>query len=153
MSGPGIDYGGGMTNRDPDTGIRYGVISQHSVMQAWADSSEADYGKPTCPECGNGLVHFDESIAGDWEGNRGCNDYMCTACEAIYDSADAYSDEPLGWSVDDGEYKLVDCLDSDVMVLQSPYYTFAPFCSPCVPGAGNLDDAPEIAGAADVSGE
>jgi hypothetical protein len=27
------------------------------------------------------------------------------------------------------------------MVTDSPFYTFAQFCSPCVPGAGNLDNA------------
>ena len=31
MSGPGIDYGHGKTNIDLKTGIRYGIISQHSV--------------------------------------------------------------------------------------------------------------------------
>jgi hypothetical protein len=36
----GIDYGNGMTNKDRDTGIRYGVISQNDVLQAWADSSD-----------------------------------------------------------------------------------------------------------------
>lgn len=49
----GIDYGNGMTNVDVSTGIRYGVISIHEVLQVWADSSEADYGEPTCPKCGN----------------------------------------------------------------------------------------------------
>jgi hypothetical protein len=29
------------------------------------------------------------------------------------------------------------------MVLKSPYYTYANYCSPCVPGAGNLDDIVE----------
>ena len=40
----GIDYGMGMTNRDHENGIHYGVISQHEVLQAWADSSEPYYG-------------------------------------------------------------------------------------------------------------
>jgi hypothetical protein len=26
------------------------------------------------------------------------------------------------------------------MVVKSPFYTYAQFCSPCVPGAGNLDN-------------
>jgi hypothetical protein len=30
------------------------------------------------------------------------------------------------------------------MLLRSPYYTYAQFCSPCVPGAGNLDAAVDI---------
>src|SRR5690606_21275898 len=36
-------------------------------------------------------------------------------------------------------YKITGCLDFDLFVLNSPYFTFAQFCSPCVPGAGNLD--------------
>jgi len=135
----GIDYGMGRTNIDVKTGIRYGVISQHSVSQAWCDSSEADYGEPNCPECGGELKDFDESIAGDWEGNRGCNDYMCIACEAIYDSCDAFGEEPQGFSFSGDGYELVDCLDSDIMVLKSPYYTRAVFCSPCVPGACSIE--------------
>jgi hypothetical protein len=102
----GIDYGMGLTNIDHATGIRYGVISQHSVLQAWCDSAEAIY-----PE-------FD---GGDMD-----------------EGADA---EPEGWTYEGDGYQLVDCLDSDIMVLKSPYYTHAPFCSPCVPGAGNLEQA------------
>lgn len=49
--GAGIDYGFGTTNRDPATGMRYGVISQHGVSQAWRDSAEPDYGAATCPDC------------------------------------------------------------------------------------------------------
>jgi hypothetical protein len=37
----GIDYGRGLTNIDKDTGIRYGVIHNGEVLQAWCDSSEA----------------------------------------------------------------------------------------------------------------
>ena len=48
----GIDYGMGTVNVDRTNGIRYGVISQHSVVQAWADSAESEYGEPTCPERG-----------------------------------------------------------------------------------------------------
>lgn len=39
----GIDWGGGVTNIDVKTGIRYGVINQKEVLQAWCDSSEPDF--------------------------------------------------------------------------------------------------------------
>ena len=55
MAQPGIDYGCGMVNVDHATGIRYGVISQGSVLQAWADSAEPDYGEASCPKCGNAV--------------------------------------------------------------------------------------------------
>ena len=104
----GIDYGLGRTNINHETGIRYGVISQYSVMQAWADSAE-----PVYPENDQ-----DETDVNDFA-------------------------EPIGWEYKDEGYILTDCLDSDIMVLESPYYMNALYCSPCVPGAGNLDDADE----------
>jgi len=109
-----IDYGCGKINIDLETGIRFGVISQRSILQAWADSSEGDY---PCGDC-------DCDTADEW------ND-----CDA----------EPNGYSFEGDGYKMTSCLDNDVMVIESPFYTHAPFCSPCVPGAGNLDDAAHAA--------
>lgn len=139
----GIDYGMGKTNVDRETGIRYGVISQHSVLQAWAESAEADYGVPTCPKCGNTAKDIGDADLPDidkWECDGGA-DYACEHCQYVFDSAEAFGDEPNGYTLDDGEYQATDCLDSDVMILKAPYYTFAQYCSPCVPGAGNLDCA------------
>lgn len=138
----GIDYGMGRTNIDRATGIRYGVISSHSVMQAWADSSEADYGDPTCPKCGNTATNSaelpEESEA--WEiADHGCSDYGCKKCKYIFDSCEAFGEEPQGWHCTDPDYEAVDCLDSDIMILKSPYYTKAVFCSPCVPGACSIE--------------
>lgn len=108
MSYVGIDYGSlQCTNRDLITGIHYGVISQHSVLQAWCDSAEPIYPEPELDEDG-------EPIEDDFG-------------------------EAIGWEFSGEGYELTDCLDSDIFVLKSPYYTFAQFCSPCVPGAGNLD--------------
>jgi hypothetical protein len=142
----GIDYGLGQTNIDTRTRIRYGVISQHSVGQAWYDSAEADYGPATCPQCGNEATDdltdaYDDETGEAYE-NDG-RDYACHTCKRTFWSDEAFGDEPTGWSLDDGEYKAIDCLDSEIMIISSPYYTFAPFCSPCVPGAGNLDSARE----------
>lgn len=55
---------------------------------------------------------------------------------------DAYSMADCGdrdWLYEGDGYKLTNCLQSDVMVLASPYFTYAQFCSPCVPSACNLD--------------
>lgn len=105
----GIDYGRGKTNIDTATGIRYGVISMHSVGQALYEAQEFEY---------------------DYEVGEGDSDDLAFA-------------EPTGWHVDQDGHKITDCLDNDAMVMKSPYYTFAPFCSPCVPGAGDLNNARE----------
>ena len=145
MNYVGIDYGMGSTNRDPSNGIRYGVISQNRILQAWADSAEPDYGEPTCPKCGNTVQDATNYESDEWESYRkdGCADYACEACEHTLDSQDCFGGEPNGWNYSGDGYEMVDCLDSDVMILKSPFYTFAQFCSPCVPGAGNLDNAME----------
>ena len=101
----GIDYSlpNSTVNRDSKTGIRYGVISQNAVLQAWADSAEAEY---------NADLDEDELTVAD----------------------------PDYWYVDDGTYVAYQKSDSsDICIILSPYYTYAQFCSPCVPGACNLD--------------
>lgn len=138
----GIDYGMGKTNIDTATGIRYGVISFHDILQAWADSSEGYYGEPTCPKCGASVA--DTSGHGDDEYEQyrhGCSDYVCHTCKHTLDSQEVYAEEALGWSYDGDGYQAESCLDSDVIVTLSPYYTYGPFCSPCVPGAVNLNSA------------
>lgn len=136
----GIDYGLGRTNIDHVTGIRYGAISQHDVIQAWGDSSEPVYGDPACPKCGDSVADTSGHGDNDYDQyGRGCADYVCHTCKHTLDSADVFPEEPLGWSYSGDGYRLVDCLDSDIMILDSPYYTYAEFCSPCVPGAGNLN--------------
>lgn len=78
----GIDYGRGLTNIDTETGIRYGVISQNEVLQAWADSSEPDYG---CDECE------------EWEKDEDCN----LECSPL--SFDYVADGYIATCGDDGD--------------------------------------------------
>lgn len=137
----GIDYGFGSTNRDPETGIRYGVIPQNDVLQAWVDSSEGDYGEPHCPKCGNEAVAIDaegvpdfDDMGDDWDA-EGC-EYACLMCKHTFDHDQAFGDEPLAFTLDDGEYQATqDGDDCDIFILKSPYYTRAQYCSPCAPGA------------------
>ena len=134
-----IDYGNGKINIDLESGIRFGVISQNSILQIWADSSEGDYGDPRCPDCGS---QFPDAP----------NIEDCGVCGA---SMDDWGDgvEALSYSFEGDGYKMTSCLDSDVMVLKSPFFTYAPFCSPCVPGAGNLDSAADNARATSLEYE
>ncbi len=137
----GIDYSGpGATcNRDAETGIRYGIIPVADVCQAWYDSSEPDYGPPTCGECGQALVKYDEnkhSFGAAAFAEDG--DYACECCELTVSSDNAYSDEAQGSTLDDGEYSAFEDSGGDVWVVKSPFYTHAQFCSPCAPGACHL---------------
>jgi len=135
---PGIDYGMGQSNIDKTNGIRFGVISQHSIHPDLIDTFEADYGKPHCRKCGNEAVEYDEEKHSEYQEDFGCSDYACESCERIFDSSDAFGEEPLGHSLDDGEYKATMGADGDIFLLKSPFYTHAQFCSPCAPGAGHL---------------
>ena len=121
----GIDYGGGITNINLTTGIRYGVIPMHEVTQAWCDGSTPDYGTPCCPDCGTELAE-DAS--------------ECPGCGAECDVSECYGDEPLSHTYDKEGYKAVGGSDGDIFVIESPYYTRAAFCSPCAPGACYLTD-------------
>ncbi len=134
---PGTDYGNRTSNIDKETGIRYGVISQHTVGEFWYSDAEADYGKPTCPECGGEVLESsDEKVP---EEDSCDKDYYCPQCKTSFYSDSCFCDEPIGWSYEDDKYTLTDCLDNDIFVLKSPYFTYAQFCSPCVPGGCNLD--------------
>lgn len=75
---------------------------------------------------------------------------MHKVTQAWADSSEIYIPEDLedgedfeadfhDYYVKNDEYNIITCLDSDLMILKSPYYTFCNECSPCVPNAGNLD--------------
>jgi hypothetical protein len=143
----GIDYGLGVTNIDHENGIRFGVIHQNEVLQAWAHSSEADYGEPHCPKCGN-AVHFSDDEERDTTPNyesyevlhHACGDYACDSCRVLFDGEDALCDEPLAYNLDNGEYTATQGSDGDIFITKSPYFTRAQFCSPCAPGACYLTE-------------
>jgi rubredoxin len=126
--GTGIDYGGGITNIDTKTGIRYGVICQNEVLQAWADSSEAYYGNPDdveCPKCGmcTSAENWGDSVE-------------CLKCGNVFEAELGDFAEPISFFLDDGEL-IAECFeDGDIFITASPYYTTCEFCSPCAPGAG-----------------
>lgn len=148
MSGPGIDYGLGQTNIDKETGIRFGVISQHTVGAAWYEGAEPDYGTPQCPKCNESVVESNTVNTNPEEDDfpkyhdRGCKDYVCTNCKHYLDSSNVFPEEPHGWFVKDGEYEAVSGFDNtEIFITKSPYFTYASFCSPCAPGAGNLNSA------------
>ena len=134
----GIDYGLGLTNvsdvkiEGSVEVIRYGVISQNEVLQAWCEGSEPYYGNPHCPECG---AELDSDI---------CDGHECECGYTIdWVGEECYGDEPDYWFIDDGEYKAWSDSYGDIFITKSPYYTVCGFCSPCAPGAGYLTDSGE----------
>ena len=137
----GIDYGMGTTNIDKKTGIRYGVISQHEVLQAWCDSSEPEYAKPKvddyqCPTCGSIAEDCDDDI--DWGDMIECTNKECDDFGDNFEVEFPDSSEPLCHYVDEDGIQ-ASCGDSgDIFVTRSPYYAFCGHCSPCAPGAGYL---------------
>jgi len=120
----GFDWGMGQANIDIKNNIRYGVISQYAVLQAWADGSEPHYPN-NCPHCGDELPDdFEEEI------------YPC--CQEEVSDDDIEDIEASSYFIADDTYQ-AECGESgDIIILKSKYYTFAQFCSPCYPGAGNL---------------
>ena len=56
--------------------------------------------------------------------------------EALEDIID---DVIHGEGYDNDGYKIIDCMEVYILIIKSPYYTYAPECSPCVPNAGDLD--------------
>lgn len=141
----GIDYGYGITNIDRETGIRFGVINQNHVGQAWFDEADADYGPPTCPKCGREAdkpEEFGETFANgvptDYaQEAHECNEYVCVECKYFFGSESAFGDSPIGFYLDEGiQAHCGD--DGDILVTRSPYFTYAQYCSPCAPGACDL---------------
>jgi hypothetical protein len=158
----GIDYGSiGQSNRNVETGIHYGVISLNSLASWIYDDVESNYGKPHCPECGREIkASDDETLSDDWvkmadgtetgEDNNGLDlqewfngkDHCCLDCHACYWSDACFPDEPVSQDfTPNSEYKTeysetLNCL----FVTDSPYYTYARYCSPCCPGALDLDN-------------
>lgn len=130
----GRDYSLGQSNVDKETGIHYGVINQSEVLQAWADSSEARYIR-ACPYCGMELPSNDLE---ELEQNDD-NEFLCPSCEAILTELDFDLEEPIGFTLDDGEYQAEQNFDNtDIFIIRSPYYTYCQYCSPCAPGAGYI---------------
>jgi hypothetical protein len=133
----GIDYGNGMSNIDHKTNIRYGVIPQREVLQAWCDSSEPNYGTPeeaVCPKCDK-----EYSLGKRKKGWNWGDSYYCRKCREHFDIDVPDCAEPLSFYIDDGEYFAEGGGDDpDIFITKSPYFTKCQLCSPCAPGAGYL---------------
>lgn len=118
----GLDYGMGKANIDHESGIRYGVISQNDVGEAWFEDSRPYY-VYTCEKC-----------------NMEFKNDLPEKCQCGHEFEDGEFDilEPITFFVDDGAYQAECGEDGDIFITKSPYFTYAQFCSPCAPGAVHL---------------
>lgn len=139
MAAAGIDYGSGRANVHPETGIRYGVISVHSLGEWTVGEAESIYPEKVeveCPKCG-------QSFETD---NLDADDQTCPdeKCEEEFSDHSLYELEPIGWDYapNDPLYE-TDYSESlnCVFVTKSPFFTYGAYCSPCAPGAVDLDTA------------
>lgn len=155
----GIDYGLGKTNVDQPSGIRYGVISPHSVS-------------PESSECiwrdGENLTHkaaideqkasiraaldkaLDDLLPSEWFDGHKRVERLDQIVDVVWEEiADDFNDFNDGYQGDEDHYRyaedgyVVETSSLGLFVTKSPYYTLAAFCSPCAPGAGDLDAACE----------
>lgn len=145
----GIDYSplGSTINRDVATNIRYGVISQNSLnpeayQDIWDNGTDLTfegYKEEAKLKIRQALSdYFSDYKHGEQPSKLDA--VVSDAWDAIeQDICDNYeSDSPEMFYEKDG-YKIKTCLQSDLFVMLSPFFTYAQYCSPCVPGACNLD--------------
>lgn len=128
LSHVGIDYPS-MGNRGSEE-YRYGLISPHNLADWFWEVVESIY-IPRCGHCGE---EIDEEEIPE----------TCPSCGEEIDEEEIYGEEPDRTVIDeDGIQGLVS--DTEVWITDSPYYMRGTFCSPCAPGAVDLD-APTIDG-------
>ena len=126
-----IDYGshpmenGQLPNRNPETGIRYGIASMHDLADWLFDEFEAEYAH-NCPECGADLPE-------DFLSPKQCPECRCD----IADGED-WGDEPIGHHLETDGVTASLSGSGEVWVFKSPVGVFGRHCSPCAPGAVSI---------------
>jgi len=130
----GIDYSLGQSNVDTSIGIHFGVISPHSLsswVEGEAEPIYPDSVEIECERCGESF-NTDNLCPDDAR--------ECPHCHEDTRARGLDFLEPIGYDYapDSSDYK-TESSDLGIYVIKSPYYTRCKFCSPCCPGAGDLD--------------
>lgn len=140
-----------MPNYDEKTGIRYGVISPHTISPFALDDIYQNGTDPICEsgkeELINDLKEFCESHYLDFD--RIDTIQFVDQYYEHYESPDGqmdYSDKDYDLHVSGDNF--------GIFVMRSPYYTYCRGCSPCAPGAGDLNNPvdPDTAQKDDTAG-
>ncbi len=145
MNYAGIDYGMGSTNIDLETGIRYGIVSMNSLdewawqtMQGGDDLDFIEYRESVRDDMSSAIERVLEEH-GLIQRNYGADNFADDIVDNLeFDNYESNGD-CVRYELKDDLYHLQTTSDGQLFVFKSPYYTQAQFCSPCVPGAGNLD--------------
>jgi len=117
----GIDYGNGKCNIDLDTGIRYGVIGYNTISSEALDDIHM-----------RGFnVSYDNYIK-ELEAAGKTEEEIEEMVEFYESDNDTYEYKADGYEIITSGLGL--------FVIHSPYTTTCKFCSPCCPGAGDLDN-------------
>ncbi len=133
-----------MPNFDEKTGIRYGVISPHNIS-SW--SLDKIYQNGTDPIYEEGKKNFEDGLKEvirefcDNNANLDIADNDIDIDRIMDQWNDHYSGNESGiMDYSDSKYDLHVSGDNfGIFVMKSPYYTYCRGCSPCAPGAGDLN--------------
>lgn len=152
----GIDYAAGQpVNRNTETGIRYGIIPQNSldpnalndVFQNGDDLDYAGY----CDEAKNKLRSALSDFFSDYKHGEEKQSQLDSAVENAFDAisdslGDTYpgSDGCTRMGYNKDGLKLLTDSSGELWVTESPFFTYAQFCSPCAPGACYLKSPIEL---------
>jgi len=136
-----------MPNYNTENGIRFGVISPHAINQ---DALNDIYTNGTDPYFEEGKKEFTFGLF--YQISEYCKSQGIHIEESEIDMdsiiqhwVDRYENPDGTMDYSDKEYTLHVSGDNfGIFVMRSPYYTFCRPCSPCAPGAGDLDNPSDL---------
>lgn len=150
-----------LPNYDEKTGIFYGVISQNSIspyvledIVFGSDTIDLSYEEGLKElnknidnhlGCLTDIYNLSVEIIGNLEAIREIlNHFKNRRYEEIRNIFEeefnnSYECDDMDFLYEADGYKIINCLTTDIMIIKSLYYCYAPECSPCVPCAGDLD--------------
>lgn len=135
-----------LPNRDPETGIRYGVIPFNDLYNCGEqffdgadDLTFIDYQQEAKDSIRRGLESALENYPVKPERIK---DVALEIFESLEDDINGgYEPDCPREKYEDGEYEILKLDETDLFVAKSPFFTFARECSPCAPGACYLRDS------------
>ncbi len=132
-----------MPNYDEATGIHYGAIHQSSLYNCAEDfhlKAVDETFEQHKAEVKGALRSALEDVVHSHRLDQAVQDAFDSVEQEI---CDHYEPQNPHLRYDEDGYVIESCLDFDLIVIKSPFYTFARPCSPCVPNAGDLNTPSE----------